>query len=836
MAEAKPGRQHEVLRDAIAREESRLDRLEAEQSDVRSRLAALRSKLASLDAPNGAPEVAGIRHSPSVPETPEEKIRLFGSLFRGRVDVFPSRFVSKRTGKAGYAPACHNKFVPAACELPKVKCGECPNQAFLPMNDEAVHAHLTGRQVMGLYPLLEDETCWLLAVDFDKKAWTDDVIAFVETCGRTGLPVAVERSRSGNGAHVWFFFSAPVPASAARAMGCHLLTETLSRRHQLSMDSYDRLFPSQDTMPRGGFGNLIALPLQWEARRAGNSVFVDDQLQPFPDDQQWSYLASVRRIDPSVVERVASEAARAASIVAARDVDAEEAEPWRRSPSGRAQQQPVTEPLPRTVQAVLAQRLFVEADGLPSAMLHRIKRLAAFQNPEFYKKQRMRLSTAMTPRVIACAEDLPKHVALPRGCRDELVTLLQEQGVTLEVRDERVRGDRVALEFLGKLTPLQHRAAKALLEHDTGVLVAPPGAGKTVIGAWLAAARGRSTLVIVHRRPLLDQWVTQLSMFLGCEPREIGRIGGGKRTPNGRLDVAMVQSLVRKGRVDELVASYGQIVVDECHHLPAVSFERVLAETKARYIVGLTATPRRRDGHHPVTEMQLGPVRFTIDPRSRAGARPFTQELITRETRFQPKSGDTTPTIQKLYAALAADEKRNALILDDVIGSLEEGRSPILLTERRDHLEYLASRLEKFARHVIVLRGGMSERERRNVLERLSAIPDTEERLVLATGRYVGEGFDDARLDTLFLTLPVSWRGTLIQYAGRLHRPHPAKRDVRIFDYVDRGVPMLERMFEKRLRGYRAIGYARSEAPVGFGERPRDFVLDYDDHAAPGFE
>ncbi len=485
---------------------------------------------------------------------------------------------------------------------------------------------------------------------------------------------------------------------------------------------------------------------------------------------------------------------------------------------------------------MLAQRLFVEKTALPAAMIDQIKRLAAFQNPEFYKKQRMRRSTAATPRVIACAEELPEHVALPRGCREELENLLDEHGTTLEVKDERTCGEELPVDFQGKLTSTQERAAGALLAHDIGVLVAPPGVGKTAIGTWLVAERRCSTLILVHRRPLLDQWVTQLAMFLGLDPKEIGRIGGGRRSANGRLDVATLQSLVRKGEVADVVARYGHVVVDECHHLPAVSFERVLAEAKARYVVGLTATPQRRDGHHPITEMQLGPVRFTIDPRSRAEARPFTQELIVRETGFQLSGVDAAPTIQRLYAALAADERRNSLILDDVIRSLEEGRSPIVLTERLDHLEYLARRLEKFARHLILLRGGMGSRERRRMMERLAAIADTEERLVLATGRYVGEGFDDARLDTLFLTLPVSWKGTLIQYAGRLHRPHPHKSTVRIFDYVDRGVPMLERMFEKRLRGYRAIGYARGEAPLGFGDAPAELVLEYDEEAVGALE
>jgi superfamily II DNA or RNA helicase len=825
-----PASRDELL-EAIAKEQALLARLDREQTDARARLAVLQAELTSLGS---EPEIRvrlPMALDAPAPQTNDKKVSLFRSLFRGRDDVFPTRFVSKKTGKPGYAPACSNKFVKGVCELPKVKCGECPNQAFVPVDDAAVLHHLRGRHVMGVYPLLEDETCWFLAVDFDKSTWTEDVSAFADTCRRVGLPAAIERSRSGNGAHVWFFFSSPVSASSARKMGCYLITEAMARRHQLSMDSYDRLFPSQDTMPRGGFGNLIALPLQHGPRKEGNPIFFDDNLHPIADDQQWAYLASVPRIDPRTVETIASEAMRHGSVIGVQmaDVsDEEDATPWTRLPSRKPKPVIITEPLPPKVRAVLAQKLFVEKAGLPSPLINQIKRLAAFQNPDFYKKQSMRLSTATTPRVIACAEDLPQHVGMPRGCQSEVEAILHGHGVALEVVDERVEGEPVQFRFHGKLTAVQEKAAKALLEHDIGVFVAPPGVGKTVIGTYLVAARGCSTLILVHRRPLLDQWLAQLSLFLGIEPNEVGQIGGGKKIGNGKLDVAMIQSLVRKEKVEDAVASYGQVIVDECHHLPAVSFERVLAEAKARYVVGLTATPQRRDGHHPITEMQLGRVRFAVDPKSQAAQRPFAHKLVVRETSFKASS-EKTPPIQELYAALAADEARNQLILDDVIRALDERRSPILLTERVDHLEYFAAQLEKLVRHVVVLQGGMGTKERRLVKERLATIPDTEERLVLATGRYIGEGFDDARLDTLFLALPVSWKGTLIQYTGRLHRLHPAKQEVRLFDYVDREVPMLLRMFEKRLRSYRGIGYARGEAPLGYAEPGDETVVEYDE-------
>jgi superfamily II DNA or RNA helicase len=802
----------ESLREAIAREEAQLTELAHRQDESRKRLAALKEELAAVESPPVVPFASAIQPGADVPITAEGKVSLFRRLFRGRDDVFPLLWLSLKTGRKGYSPACGNEWVRGVCGKPRVKCGECPNQAFLPPTGQVFLDHLQGRHTIGVYPLLKDESCWFLAADFDKESWLDDVAAFVDTCRAIGIPTAVERSRSGNGAHVWFFFSSPIPAVSARRLGCYLVTETMSRRHQMDMSSYDRLFPNQDTLPRGGFGNLIALPLQYEPRQAGNSVFLDEDFQPHPD--QWVFLASLTRIAPSTVESIARDAARQGKIVGVRfgsaNADGKDDAPWERPPSGQPEKAHIAEPVPTEVHAILAQRLFVDKTELPSALLNQIKRLAAFQNPEFYKKQSIRLSTALTPRVISCAEEFSKHIALPRGCRDELAAVLKECGSTLAVDDQRQPGEPLDVRFDGKLTTVQKQAADTLRKYDTGVFVAPPGIGKTVVGTWLIAERQRNTLILVHRQPLLDQWIAQLALFLGLDAKDIGRIGGGKHKPNGLLDVAMLQSLVRKDKVDDLVANYGHVIVDECHHLPAVSFERVLAEVKARFITGLTATPQRRDGHHPIIEMQLGPVRFAVDSRNQAVNRPFNHHLLIKETGFCLNDSDEL-RIQELYRRLANDERRNNLIFDDVLKALDAGRSPILLTERKEHLEYFADRLSKFTRNLIVLQGGKGAKRRRHDLDRLAAIPDTEERLILATGRYIGEGFDDARLDTLFLALPVSWKGTLVQYAGRLHRLHPDKTEVSIYDYVDRDVPMLARMFERRLRGYRAIGYSTGE-------------------------
>ena len=804
-----------ALRDAIARKKDEVRALEGQRDSAESELRRLEAELETLGGPLPGTRDVSAGSDNSVVATAAEKIALFRSLFRGRDDVFPVLWTNARTGRTGYAPACGNEWKQGVCEKPRIRCGACPNQAFLPIRDRVILDHLQGRHVVGVYSLLGDETCRFLAADFDKGDWMQHVAAFRDACRAVELPVAVERSRSGDGAHAWFFFDAPVSAAAARRMGCHLLTRAMSIHDGLDMSSYDRLFPNQDTMPRGGFGNLIALPLQREPRAKGNSVFVDDGFHPVPD--QWSYLAGIRRIPPSAVERVAGQALQSGQVLGVRASGVEEedsAAPWLLTPSRRALSPApaVGELIPSRVEATLAQRLFIRKIGLPAPVINSLRRLAAFQNPEFYQRQGMRLSTALTPRIIACAEDFPQHVALPRGCTDDAAALLRDLGATLEVDDQRATGQAIEHGFRGTLTGLQEQAVRALLAHDIGVLVAPPGVGKTVAAIRLIAERARSALVLVHRRPLLDQWVAQLAIFLDVEPRSIGRIGGGKRLVTGRIDVAMIQSFMRKGEISDLLAGYGHVVVDECHHVPAVSFERVLSEVRARYVTGLTATPRRRDGQHPILEMQLGPARFIADRKSSI-ARPFTHRLLVRETAFE-LVGDPDRSIQHIYRALVHDDARNALILDDVIGSLEAGHSPIVLTERKDHLELLADRLRGFSKHLIVLSGGVGARKSREALATLDAIPEDEERLVLATGRYIGEGFDDARLDTLFLTMPVSWRGTVVQYTGRLHRSHPGKTEVRIYDYVDRRVPVLARMYERRLTGYRSIGYHLADEVV----------------------
>jgi superfamily II DNA or RNA helicase/very-short-patch-repair endonuclease len=748
---------------------------------------------------------------------PCAKIALFRSLFRGREDVYPLRFESRRTGRAGYQPACGNEWVRGLCEKPRIKCMDCPNQRFLRVTDDVIRWHLSGRDdlgrdfVMGIYPMLQDETCHFLAVDFDRDHWREDVEAFLQTCRRLDLPAALERSRSGNGGHIWFFFEEAIAACLARKLGSYVLTETMEQRPDVGLDSYDRLFPNQDTLPKGGFGNLIALPLQKKARDRENSVFLDEQFRPYSD--QWAFLSSVRKITRARIEALVRDAESKGRILGVKLVvtDSDDETLWTAPPSRRRKEPPITSPLPESLELVLGDQIYFPKENLPPALRNRLVRLAAFQNPEFYRAQAMRLSTYDKPRIIDCAEDHTKHVALPRGCLAEAQEVLRALKIKEVLRDERFGGTSLSVSFCGSLRPEQQSAATAMLSHDTGVLAATTAFGKTVVAAWLIAQRGVNTLVLVHRQQLMEQWVERLSTFLSLPAKAVGQLGGGRKKLTGLLDVALIQSLVRKGVVDDRVAGYGYLVVDECHHLSARSFELVARRAKARFVTGLSATVTRKDGHHPVVFMQCGPIRHRVDAKQQAAARPFTHKVFVRPTGFRwlsPADLDQRAEFQSLYQALASDDARNRLICGDIVNAVREGRSPLVLTERTEHLQNLSERLASDIPHVITLQGGMAKKKFRAAVARSAEARENAGRVILATGRFIGEGFDDTRLDTLFLTLPVSWRGTIAQYAGRLHRLHDSKREVRIYDYADLDVPMLSRMFDKRCRGYEAVGYS----------------------------
>ena len=755
----------------LARARERLIELDRER-------AALHRAISELEAATGGPDIT----------TAAGRVALFTSLFRGRPDVFATRWEStKSPGKTGWAPRCLNEWRPGVCAKPKVKCADCGNRRFVAWSDAEARRHLEGRQTAGIYPLLADETSWLVAVDLDGPGWREDAGALRDSARELDIPVLVERSRSGNGAHLWVLFSRPVSARVARAVGSLLLTRAMSRR-SISMASYDRLFPNQDTMPAGGFGNLIALPLQHARRADGCTVFLGDDLEPYPD--QWIYLSGVQRLDGEQAEQIAAEAERAGGTLGL---------PERHDTKARARPRPLTHAPTGALEVCLTGRVEIPVAGLAPDLCDRLRRTAAFANPEFFERERARLSTHKTPRVIACHEDTGHRLLLPRGCLEHVVDEFDATGADVTIRDARSDGDPISVTFAGTLTASQRAAVTTMAAHETGVLVAPPGAGKTVMATALIAKRARSTLVLVHRRPLLEQWIRRLAEFLDISPDQIG---SPARTPGSSgIDVAMVQTLTRREDVD--LSRYGHVIVDECHHVPAFSVERLLRDLPARAIAGLTATPQRRDGHHRIITMQCGPVRHTLT-RSEHVETATRRVLITRDSGFDPARLPVDPGIQEILGAVADDDARTRRIATDVVAELAEHRFPLVLTERREHLGAIAELLEAETDRIVVLHGGMGVKARRRADEMLAS---DGPRVVLATGRYIGEGFDDPRLDTLMLAMPIAWKGTMTQYAGRLHRHHDAKHEIRIVDYVDHAVPVLRRMYAKRQRAYSSLGY-----------------------------
>lgn len=759
---------------------------------------------------------------------PEEKIALFLSLFTGRTDVYARRWVSKKTGNTGYSPACYNFWKPTCSKFngTKVKCSECTARRFIPFNEFAVDNHLRGNDVIGSYAMLPDETCRFLAFDFDAKDYAQedlrrDVSAIREVCLEYGIYTAVERSRSGKGVHFWAFFAEPVSATTARKFGSSIITCAMNKHHELPFKTYDRLIPTQDTLPKGSFGNLVALPLQKEPRQSDNSEFIDENFISYPD--QWSYLSQVKRYTLQEIEQFIRKLAPTGELGQLQPSSEGEVEkPWDAKKHETAPLLKKSD-LPPVVELVMANMLYIRKEGFKSLALNALKRLAAFHNPEFYKAQAMRMSTYAKPRVIDCSQDSPHYLGVPRGLFEQVRTHLAENDVEINVTDETNVGRAIDVIFNGELRGEQKQAADAMLAHDVGILSATTGFGKTVIGAYLIAERKVNTLILVDKTTLLQQWIDRLGEFLvineepdashtptGRKRKQsvIGSIGGGKSRPGSIIDVALIQSLVSGDEVKDFVRNYGMVIVDECHRAAAFTCEQILKTTNARYVHGLSATPTRKDGHTPIIYMHCGKIRYKVDAKKQAAERPFEHYIIPRFTRFQkPAQHQGEWNIQSIYTALAENNTRNELIAQDVLAAVEQGRNPIVLTERKDHVNQLYKLLADKKENVFCLVGGVSQKHNRELMEKIHAIPADEPLIIVATGKYVGEGFDLPRLDTLFLSMPISWKGTVQQYAGRLHRIVEGKDEVQVYDYVDVYEPMLETMYQRRLKGYAAIGY-----------------------------
>ncbi len=801
-------------------------------ADLRLKLTALTTELAKTEDELVALESDGglaleeTSRAAQIPRTPAEKIALFLDLFGTRRSVYPKRWENSKTGKSGYSPACDNDSfanrLNKICQKPKVKCSECPHQNFPALDERAVEAHLRGTNTLGVYAIGIDDTCRFLAADFDGEGWWEDVLAYREAAERAGVTIAIERSRSGKGAHAWIFFAEPVPAAAARRLGTILVARASALRPALGLGTYDRLFPNQDTLPVGGFGNLIALPLAKLPRQQGNTLFVDSRMAAFED--QWSYLACLPRLDRAGLERILARIAPLAAL----SLSARCGPGLDHDLALQTDAAVLDLSHPRIRCGMIAGEVTVRLDSqihvprsLPTPVLAALRRLATFPNPVFHEKLRLRFATFDTPRFLFAGEWHADRLVLPRGVLERSLAILEMAGATVVVQDARDTGKRVSWRFQGELREGQEEAVRKIIAEDQGVLCAPPGAGKTVMGCALIARARTSALVLVHRAVLVEQWRETAMRFLGLKRKEIGIWRGQTHRLTRRFDIAMLPSLARVEDLAAALTGYGVVIVDECHHVPASSFEAVLKACPSRRVYGLTATPKRKDRLEKLLFAQCGPIRHTLVDAPSGELRTV---MVRRTTVALPPDVGPRPPIHVVWEALVQDEKRIGVIVADLLSCAAAGRSPLVLADRKVYLDRLQQAFTAKATGVMWHRldGQVGKKARSEVLRQIGEHYEEGKPFVLfATASLIGEGFDLPRLDTLMLAMPLSWKGRLVQYAGRLHRTHAAKGAPIIYDYVDENHALTNAMFRRRLAGYKELGYAvempQSGTPTWFG-------------------
>ncbi len=747
----------------------------------------------------------------SFPATSDERVALFLKLFRCRASVYPKMWENKRNGTKGYSPACDNEWQHGVCKKPRVKCSECRNQAFRPLDKTAAKEHLLGHITIGTYAIREDDSCMFLACDFDRTNWSDDVTVFRRTAMELGVDVAVERSRSGNGAHAWIFFSEAVPARLARVLGTMLLSRATDHRQAIGVESFDRFFPSQDYLPtaRHGFGNLIALPLQKIPRDNGNSVFVDEHMQPYAN--QWVCLAKIRCLSLQELRSLVR-----GVLVATKDGDraTDQALETDRNII-ESEERAIKLSVPMEFTIVRDEQIHIPLPGVPAGLVSRLKRLATFPNPKFYERQRMRLPTYPEQRFIFSGELRETELILPRGLIEKATTLLEKAGAIISVEDRRTTRKGLQVTFNGTLTAEQEAGLAGMKSNDIGVIVMPPGTGKTILGCAMIAKRRAPTLILVHRQPLLDQWKARLQEFLALGKIKIGVITGAQQKLNGKIDIAMIQSLAKNQELTSIVARYTHVIIDECHRIPAPSFEGVLKTFKARYVLGLTATPYRKDGMERILLHQCGPIRYT----SGTAVALLCKSVLVRETSFNiPTEHGDKPAYHILAKFLAHDVARNAVIAADIVAAARDNRRVLILADRTDQVLDLQRRVAEEMQQVACptqsfrLDSQMGIKARREVHAAIAAAcQDFTGVCIFSTGSLIGEGFDLPALDTLVLASPISFKGRLIQYAGRLHRASEGKEDIRIHDYLDVSSPVMLKMYRKRRKAYETMGYSIKE-------------------------
>ncbi len=731
----------------------------------------------------------------------EDSVKIFMNYFKGRNDVYPYLSIDKTNPNIKYyIPACANEWKNGVCNKTMgKKCKTCQYRENKPISKDTIYKHMYGNQPIGIYPLLENDTCFFLSLDFDdkdsKKDIKSDVLAFASICDKYEVPIAIERSRSGNGIHIWMFFDANIKAITARKLGSLLLSKTMEISN-ISITSFDRMFPNQDTLPKGGYGNLIALPFQNEPSKYGNTLFVDRNFILIKNQIQ--YLSSIHKLTEIEVFEKIKQLSNETIDISHEIIDMQN-EVKVKSKNNID--------YPKSINVILRDMVYIDKANLDGVVKNSFRRLATFANPEFYKKQKLRMSVYNVPMVIDCSKEDEKYLKLPRGTYDYLESLCNVNNIEIISKDERFVGNKIEVKFNGSLQNEQQIAIDNLLKYDNGILCAPTGFGKTVIGCKLIEERKVNTLILVNKIQLLNQWKDRIKEFL--DVKEVGEISSKKKNITNVIDVASIKSLWNNGNVLDIAKNYGMIIIDECHHTAAYTFEQVINTGNAKYVYGISATPERENGHTPIIKMQCGDIRYKVDSLKFNKKLNIPMKVIVKKSHlnFTNQNIDNYE-LNEINDLIAKDIIRSEKIIKDIKKEYDNGKNILVLTERLELMNYIYDKLSKYTNNIFKYYGGIGKKVLKNYMELNNQINENEEnKIIVATGSYIGEGFDDSKLDVLFLTMPISGQTRVTQYAGRLHRQDSNKKEILIYDYIDDNFSKTRNMFLKRKKTYEKLGY-----------------------------
>ncbi len=732
--------------------------------------------------------------------TIDAKINIFADYFRGRTDVYPHANI--KDGKISYYPTCYNFWKENICQLRnKLTCKNCPFKENVPLTKEVINNHMyMPRKTIGIYPLLEDNTCYFLAFDFDNKKSNldirEDILAFANVCDMYNIPIGIERSRSGQGYHIWIFFKENIKALTARKLGSLLLSKTMEIKDNFKIEIFDRMFPNQDYLQKDGYGNLIALPFQNDASKYGNTLFVDRNFLKI--NNQFGYLQNLKKLSlEEVLEKI--------NLIANETIDIScEVSTIKKDVKDKKKNH---FKYPKVINIILKDMIYIDKANLNSGVKSCFKRLATFANPEFYRKQRMRLSVYNTPMIIDCSKEDDKYLQIPRGTFEYLESLCKENNVMMNIVDERNNGHKINVIFKGTLQEMQLDALNKMLAYDNGILCAPTAYGKTVVACSMIAKINTNTLVLVPNLQLLNQWKKSIKNFLSID--EVGELSSKKKNITNNIDIASIKSVWNNGNVLDLINNYGLVIVDECHHVAAYTYEQVTNKCNAKYVYGMSATPKRENGHTPIILMQCGDIRCEVNALEFNQNLKIPMQIIVKKSHltFVNKKINNYE-LNEINDFIAKDVLRTDKIVSDIKEAFLEKKNILVLTERIRHLDEMYNKLKKYTNNVFKYQGGMGKK----ILDEYDKLDEEikekgENKIIVATGSCLGEGFDDSSLDTLFLTMPGSGETKITQYLGRLHRKNENKKEIKVYDYVDDNYSKTRNMFLKRKRIYQKLGY-----------------------------